>query len=574
MANDNELYNFVKRYPRLPLIQVMTIAQSCGIRITNGYDTPITSEQAILLERKLEEIEPTIKEGCSKFEDITKKHPKLSIEQVVAIASECGIRITNGYATPIAAKPAALLERKLKAIESSVKKSNLQPSASPTQNVSKQVEPKKQQNKVAPKQKKKKKCQPQEPITYFQETKVYFPVTPSVPKVRRLRILKKSEYTANEECIRKVLDGVSLPLSTYDAIKRAIKLAKDRYRLTPFLLVHIYHHLANNLNLQKYFVDNFLCRYVETSILKKRNGTEDTYEKKLLDIYKKQNNEPALDILKPQEFNLNWNDVTFYAKWIRIDPPRIGNVKFTPLAVANEKSIYQLNYLKEYMQRRLPLIRCVAKDNKLTLLDEIDLSQAIRYMKEENIKDILDPENDGIKKKPIVSQAMNFEDALAKGDNYTPAELYKLKSPYINHLASLQVDGYKVIPCIEKLSYESNDTKSLEKAFIFTLAGARPSKLVIAVENVNIDRATMLFSFRRSSYDKVLRGIFNYIQSPGTNKRSNLRKWERYSVLDGIPLEYRAVNHRREGYQHSSNYRYERFQYSWYDTLKYHIRSM
>lgn len=495
------------------------------------------------------------------LKDITRQHPKLTIIQILAVASECGIRIRNGYVTPITPAEATLLKSKLKKIDPTIKEAKPKPTVPPTQNTSKQEQPKKQQSNIAPKQKKRKKPKPQEPVTYFQEKRYNFPTTPSVPRVRRLRPIKKKEYTVHEECIRKVLVGITLPLTSYDAIKRAVKWAKDRYCLNPYLLVHIYHHLANNPNLQKYFVDNILCRYVETSILTKRNGTEDTYERKLLDIYKKQNNEPALDIMREQEFYLDWNDVTFYYRWIKIDPPRTGNIKFEPLTVSNDMSISELNRLTEYFKIRLPKIRCIAKENKLTLLDEIDLSPAIEYMKVKNLRSTFDPETDGIKRKPIAPQyVMNsFEDALAKADSL---DLDRLKSKYINYLSKKQLADYKVIPCAERVTHKSTDIEKLEPAFIFTLPSNRSNKLILAIENLNTARATMLFSFRRMYYDKVLRAIFNYIHSPEDNKRSTLRTWERYG-LNGVAIEYRAVNHRSDEHQ-----------YSWYDTLRYKISTM
>lgn len=499
------------------------------------------------------------------LKDITRRHPTLTIMQILAVVSECGIRIRNGYATPITPEEGSLLKAKLKKIEPAKIEAKPKPSAPPTQNTSKQKLPNKPQNNTAPKQKQQKRqnqYKPQTPTAYYQEPEPYYPPMPHLPRPRKLRdIPKKKEYTIHEQCIRKVLVGITLPLSSYDAIKRVVQLAKDKYCLNPYLLVHIYHHLASNPNLQKYFVDNFLCRYVETSILTKRKGIEDTYERQLLAIYKKQHNEPALDIMKEQEFFLDWNDVTFYYRWIRIDPPRTGNIKFEPLTVSNDMSIRELNQLTEYLKIRLPKIRCVAKGNKLTLLDEIDLSPAIMYMKVKNLKSTLDPEADGVKKKPIAPQYVvnSFEDALAKANDL---ELKKLKSRYINYLSTMQVAGYKVIPCTERVSHKSNVTERMEEAFIFTLPSRRPYKLVLAVENLNTARATMLFSFRRMHYDKVLRAIFNYIHGSEDNKRSTLRKWESYRP-DGIEIEYHAVNHRRDAQQ-----------YSWYETMRFRIMSM
>ncbi len=505
------------------------------------------------------------------LKDITRKHPNLTIQQILAVACLCNIRIRTGYATPVTSYKVALLEKRLTEIEKPnqqtpnikppKKESPPKPTVPPTPKTSKRVKPKKPLA-ITPNHKKQNN---KKKLTDYQNYIPLYSAREMVPPMRtkRLPIHKETEYNANDEYIRKVLIGITLPLSSYDAIKSAVKYARERYLLDALLLERIYHHLANDTHLQKFFVDNVICRYVETDILTKKNGTENNADRFLLDIYKKQNNESALDILKPQEFLLDWKDVIFGDKRIRIMPPRTGNIKFAPLDVPNKMSTSFLNRLNEYLQRRLPRIRCIAKDNKLTLLDKIDLSPAIKYLKVRDVKTALDPETDGAKNTVPPHFAVNsLEEALVQADKYNQENLRKLKSQYINYLASLQADDYKVIPCTERVTHVSNDTDKMENAFIFTLAGNRPNKLILAVENINTARATMLFSFRRVYYDKILRGIFNYLRSCEYNKRSTLRTWERYG-LNGIEIEYHAVNHRSDTHH-----------YSWFETLKYRIKTM
>lgn len=222
-----------------------------------------------------------------------------------------------------------------------------------------------------------------------------------------------------------------------------------------------------------------------------------------------------------------------------------------------------LNTIREFLQTRLPQIHCVAKENKLMVIDKIDLSIAIRYLKVKLTKPALNPEADGVKKKGTahIFTVNSFEDALLQADKYNKAELSKLKSKYINYLAFLQSERYKIIPCYERILHESNITNKMEHSFIFTLSANTSNNIILAVENLNIDRATMLFSFRSCYYERALHGVFDYLQSSEPNKRSTLRRWENYGLGD-IDIEYHAVNHRNTE------------QFSWYDVMKYRIRTM
>lgn len=121
--------------------------------------------------------------------------------------------------------------------------------------------------------------------------------------------------------------------------------------------------------------------------------------------------------------------------------------------------------------------------------------------------------------------------------------------------------GYRVIPCNERVIHSSQLDNKTECSFIFTIAANSPRKVILAIENLNIDRATMLFSFERTHYERALRGIYEYLRSSEINKRSSLRRWESYG-LGGIQIEYHAVNHRNSE------------SYSWTEILKYRLRTM
>ncbi len=503
-----------------------------------------------------------------KLSTIMLRYPSVSTMKVMRILSGLGFHVTSMLNAEFTEEQAKVFENLL-AIEqlsanltknTQKSKSKANASKTPPKQVANTPRKKVQQESIQkhPKQKKR------QTIVNTQEAYYSLRREKQTPKIF---VIKKKEDDVHEKFIKNSLPGVSLPLISYDAIKKVVKLAEERVCLNSELLLHIYHYLDDNPMLQHFFFDNVVDNYIKTKILTKRRGTGKTYDVQLLNLFNNQNNnEPAFDIMKSKEFILNWNDVMFGNGFITINPPRIGNIKFAPLNVSNNMSIMALNSIREFLQNKMPEIHCVAKENKLTILDKIDLSVALRYLKIKSAKPSFDPETDGIKikeKKNVsnIFKVQSFEDALSLAAQLDKHELSKLKSKYINYLAAKQSDNYKVIPCSERMSYISSFTSNIEYAFIFTLPSFKRGYVILAVENLNIDRSTMLFSFKRMYYEKVIRGIYGYLQSFNSNKRSELRKWECYG-LGGIEIEYHAVNHRTSA------------QYSWFEIIKYRLRNM
>lgn len=331
-------------------------------------------------------------------------------------------------------------------------------------------------------------------------------------------------------------------------------------------MLHLHRHIESDAVLKKYFIDNILEDFIEKNILSKRKDKENSYDRVLLSIFTNQSEsqESSFDILTPKRFVLNWNDVKFFNGYFRIGPPRLGNINFATVDIKCPESICALNNLTNYFQQRLPAIHCVAKANKLTIEDEINLDQVIRYIKNASKQESLNPEEDGVKKK-VSDQPVFFvrslEESRRLGAKFDKESLKKFKSRYLNYLIDKQMGGYRVIPCNERVIHSSQLDNKTECAFIFTIAANSPRKVILAIENLNIDRATMLFSFERTHYERALRGIYEYLRSSEINKRSSLRRWESYG-LGGIQIEYHAVNHRNSE------------SYSWTEILKYRLRTM
>ncbi len=505
-----------------------------------------------------------------KLATIMSKYPEVPSMRVIRILADLNFHVSSSLNAEFTEEQAKVLENIL-SIETSA--SHLEETPTPKPKPQEQKPAKKpvvnvaKHKKASKKQAKKQIVLPKAPIGYdYPRVRSDIPYH-SVKKKNEphIFVVKKKDDDVHEKFIKQTLPGVFLPLTSYDAIRNAIKIAESRMGLDSNLLLHVYYHLEGNKILQKFFLDSIVEKYIKTKLLTKGAEQGSTYSRQLLEIYNAANNkESAFDIMKPKEFILNWNDVTFGHKHFTINPPKVGNIKFIPLTVQNDMSIIALNAIKEFLQERMPEIHCIAKENKLSVIDEIDLSNALRYLKIKSTKPALDPENDGLKEKRTVIPTINvkdFDDALSQASKFDKEELAKLKSKYINYLSSKQSDDYKVIPCNELMSYLSSYSTNTEPAFIFTLPSSKPNYVILAVENLNTDRSTMLFSFRHRHYERVLHSIFDYIQSYVTNKRSELRKWESYG-LGGIEIEYHAVNHRSTE------------QYSWYEVLRHRLRTM
>ena len=136
-------------------------------------------------------------------------------------------------------------------------------------------------------------------------------------------------------------------------------------------------------------------------------------------------------------------------------------------------------------------------------------------------------------------EQMTFKQALSKAAQMTPEEFEKYKSDYINFLVKMQSEDYKVIPCVERLAHSNSDMT--EYAFLFSIK-CSSGKILIVHENVNPDRATLLFLVKEENFNKSIREIYDFLQSAEINKRSSLRD-KTIETEDAGILSYRSINH-------------------------------
>ena len=253
---------------------------------------------------------------------------------------------------------------------------------------------------------------------------------------------------------------------------------------------------------------------------------------------KKKYEDSSFSILRKQEWILDWKCVKFKNGYFVVVPPVDDSVKFKPQAISKPGVIESYNYLKEYLNDRLAPVRCSVEELKLTIYDTIRLDEAIaKFASVSKQRAIKTTGKSNVVR--IAPHQMSFKQALSKASQMTPEEFEKYKSDYINFLVGLQSENYKVIPCVERLAHSNSDIT--EYAFLFSIM-CSSGKILIVHENVNPDRATLLFLVKEENFKKSIREIYDFLQSAEINKRSSLRG-KNIEIEDAGILIYRSINH-------------------------------
>ena len=246
----------------------------------------------------------------------------------------------------------------------------------------------------------------------------------------------------------------------------------------------------------------------------------------------------SFNAMKRIEWILDWNCVKFKSGYFVVFPPDDGKVKFKPKAFPYRGVGESFNYLREYLNDRLNPVRCYVEALDLTIYDKITLEAAIQKFAVMSKQRAIT--TNATKQPPRESpDQMSFKQALSKAAQMTPEEFEKYKSDYINFLVKMQSEDYKVIPCVERLAHSNSDMT--EYAFLFSIK-CSSGKILIVHENVNPDRATLLFLVKEENFNKSIREIYDFLQSAEINKRSSLRG-KNIEIEDAGILSYRSINH-------------------------------
>lgn len=255
--------------------------------------------------------------------------------------------------------------------------------------------------------------------------------------------------------------------------------------------------------------------------------------------FKPDENTNTFDIINKKEWVLDWNQVMFKHGFFVIYPPTDSMTAFRPKVVSCPGSIESFNYLKNYLNERLPAIRCSIKEMKLFISDEILLNDAIAQFS--TAYGQISITTDGTKRTSNTSNnQIPFQHVPSKAQQLTAEAFEKYKSRYIDYLTKLQSQKYKIIPCVERLTHTTGGDMT-EYAFMFTIPCGQERFLIIH-ENVNPDRSTLLFLIENKDYGKTIKSIYDFLQSAEINKRSNIRE-SAIRIKSTDIIDYKSINH-------------------------------
>lgn len=100
-----------------------------------------------------------------------------------------------------------------------------------------------------------------------------------------------------------------------------------------------------------------------------------------LDMLKQINNETertsSFNVLKNQNWILDWNCVQFKKGSFVVTPPSDGCIKFKPTSFVYPEVQESYNYLREFLNKRLKPIECTVKNLTIKINKKVSLDEAV-----------------------------------------------------------------------------------------------------------------------------------------------------------------------------------------------------
>ena len=255
-------------------------------------------------------------------------------------------------------------------------------------------------------------------------------------------------------------------------------------------------------------------------------------------VIKEERVKAGIEVRATRDFELDWDTIEFNEGYLVIHHKnKAGNspypFEFDDLHVTNPKSRPSFNYLKSYLKQKAFTLQAYVKilKNELVLIDSVKLDSVFVFLKKLANDTILDDDDPTQKYHSIAS--MSFEQSQSKASQMTPEMFRKYKSKFIDFLVSKQSNRYLISPCSEYVVHTNQE--DVEDGFFFTIQSGA-SHVVIVFENLNPDRATLLFRVQSARYKESLRAIYNYLTSDLTNKRLAIR--QNKLKIEGTGIEY------------------------------------
>ena len=221
------------------------------------------------------------------------------------------------------------------------------------------------------------------------------------------------------------------------------------------------------------------------------------------------------------DWTLQWEDIRFYDGYYIFHPNLEGKTvirTIEPLKVLNFRCKKSFNYIIKYFKARLPKITYhITSDYRIELDNKPKFESVLVDLAKEQTRTQKEVK---IEHNVRRIHRLGFSEAVERSKTLTAEDFKRYKSKFIDFLADHQAIDRKIVPATESISHSSGSFD--EECFMFTIESFS-GNLIVVVENVNPDRATILFEVGRGSYMLSLHTIYDYIQSDRINKRSTIR---------------------------------------------------
>lgn len=221
-----------------------------------------------------------------------------------------------------------------------------------------------------------------------------------------------------------------------------------------------------------------------------------------------------------EEFELQWDDVKFYNGYYVFEPnlkSMAGRLRVEPLRKEDGRCRRSFMSILGHFNNRMPKITYrITKNFRIKINNDPDFEEALIFLAKKNKQ----RETEELEHKDKKLHKLCFAEAMERASSMTVEELIRNKNKYFDFLIAHQMKEYRVVPITENVAH--TNSRHDEDSFIFTLKSHDGHPFII-VENINIDRASMVFKTRAERYEEALYAVFEYVQSDRINKRSFVR---------------------------------------------------
>lgn len=233
------------------------------------------------------------------------------------------------------------------------------------------------------------------------------------------------------------------------------------------------------------------------------------------------------------EFELPWRYVFFYDGILYLEHPNPSKQGLTRTFMFRHPDITKaFRDIMSYIEDRCPKFFVRAIDGEIVALLNFQSFQKMIPQCREHSSEVYDG---------LDTLSYNKLKNEYSSSNFSNLKFVK-KSPYISHLASLQVHSRKIYRILERVCHAQSDTDYDEFGFLFTVKESQYHSKII-YENVSDEsRSSILFSIHTSQFNQAIEVIRTFFASREANKRQRLSQ-STIKFKSSSIISYRRIHH-------------------------------